>query len=272
MALHPQFLLVSIAANPDALVNFCGAFAWWQTARLIAKPHAAVSVVLMFVAAAAAIAVKRLGFPLLLGVACASAFWLWQRRSPRTLLVALGAAVLSLLAIGVAAATFPTEVGRILATAAFVDERWKLDLSWEWISGFSRSLYESTWLVAGWMRYPVDGLWIFAWTLVLAVAVAGLIAAWKTFGAAERIGLLAAAALVLVHLLAIYLVHFPLHSGAQGRYLFPALGPMLALVWVGWRACATRPGAVRWPMLLVLFAFAFDVAAWASVLVPVYAR
>jgi 4-amino-4-deoxy-L-arabinose transferase-like glycosyltransferase len=36
LALHPQFLLVSIAANPDALVNVFGALTWYFAARLLA--------------------------------------------------------------------------------------------------------------------------------------------------------------------------------------------------------------------------------------------
>jgi hypothetical protein len=36
IALHPQFLLVSTAANPDSLVNLCGALAWYFSARCLA--------------------------------------------------------------------------------------------------------------------------------------------------------------------------------------------------------------------------------------------
>src|SRR5262245_56593322 len=41
LALHPQFLLMATAVNPDALVNLFGAIVFWQVARLAddRQPH-----------------------------------------------------------------------------------------------------------------------------------------------------------------------------------------------------------------------------------------
>ena len=67
-ALHPQFLLASISVNADVLVNFWGAFVWWQAARVMTGHRRAVSIILMLVGAVAAIFTKRIGM-ILLGVA-----------------------------------------------------------------------------------------------------------------------------------------------------------------------------------------------------------
>lgn len=271
LSLHPQFLLVSVTANADAVVNFWGGVAWWQTARLFARPGPALSLAGMVGAAVLAAATKRLGMPLLLAVSGSAALWLWALRRTTVLRVALAGIAIPAAAAVAAALVFPTEVARIRSSASFIDERWHLDLSLDWIWRFSKVLFESTWLTAGWMRYPIGFGWVLAWAGVVAVAVAGLIRSWSTLSMSVRRGVMIAALFVAAQVAAVYAVHFPIGSGPGGRYLFPAVGPLLALVWIGWEALARRPD-IRWTMALVLFAFAFDVAGWATVFIPVYVR
>jgi hypothetical protein len=121
------------------------------------------------------------------------------------------------------------------------------------------------------MRYPVGAGWVLAWGAVVVVATIGLIRAWPTMTPRFRQGIVVAALFVAAQVAAVYAVHFPIGSGPGGRYLFPAVAPLLALVWLGWGMLAPRPD-VRWTMALVLFAFVFDAAGWATVFIPVYVR
>jgi hypothetical protein len=271
LSLHPQFLLVSNTANADAVVNFWGGVAWWQTARLFARPRAGLSLAAMFGAAAFAAATKRLGMPLLVAVCGSAVAWIWGARSRISPRLALTGIAVPAAAVVAAAVAFPTELARIRSSASFVDERWHLDLSLDWIWRFSKVLFESTWLTAGWMRYPIGPGWVIAWLVVVTASAIGLVRAWPTLEIPIRRGIVVATLFVGAQIAAVYAVHFPIGSGPGGRYLFPAVGPLLALVWVGWESLAPR-GDDRWAMALVLFAFVFDVAGWATVFIPVYVR
>ena len=71
------------------LVNFWGGVAWWQTARLFARPRPALSLAGMVGAAVLAAATKRLGMPLLLAVSGSAGLWLSALRRTTVLRVAL---------------------------------------------------------------------------------------------------------------------------------------------------------------------------------------
>ena len=65
-ALHPQFVLMSTAVNPDVLVNLCGAVVWWQSARLLTGRSGTVSMAVIACATVTALLTKRLAVPILL--------------------------------------------------------------------------------------------------------------------------------------------------------------------------------------------------------------
>jgi hypothetical protein len=200
---------------------------------------------------------------------------MWMATASRRPLLHGGAAIVAVL-VGVAGVwlLLPEEWARLVATTRFIDERWQIPLSTGTLVRlrvFSRVLFESAWLVAGWMRYPVAPFWIVAWGVIVAVSLRGLVLCWRRSGAAMRRALLAAGLFAVLQIAAPYAVHFPIVSGPQGRYLFPALAPIICLLWIGWVNLTGPQHARRQALALIAFAFLFAVTGWATVLLPVYA-
>src|SRR5688572_13389668 len=273
LALHPQFLLTSTAANPDAVVNAFGSLAWYLTARLFTGAGL-VTAAAVIAAALAGGLVKRVGFPVLASAAVALSMWLVSRSRRQALLAMVVVALTAAAIAGVLATAMPEEWARLLASTSFIDERWSVGFSGDTMARlrtFTAGLFASAWLHAGWLRYPAPAAAMALWVAVLIVAIWGTASVWARADTGRRAGLGIAFVYVSVQLVATYAVHFPVGSGAQGRYLFPAIGPFAALLCVGWAGASTPQDGSRRLATLMLIALGFDVLAWVAVLLPAYA-
>ncbi len=273
LALHPQFTLVSTMANPDALVNFWGSVAWWQAGRLFAGRTPTLSLLAMIAAAAVAGVTKRLGLPVLAASFCIAGIWM-VTASRRPLLHGAAAIAAVLIGIGGVWLFLPDEWARLVAASRFIDERWRIPLSTGTLvrlRSFIRVLFESSWLVAGWLRYPVAPAWIVGWALIVAASIGGVVLCWRRSDVGLRRALAVAGLFAVFQIAAPFAVHFPIGSGPQGRYLFPALAPIICLIWIGWTNIAGPQYARRLAFALVVFACLFAVSGWATVLLPAYA-
>jgi len=272
VALLPQFALASTAAGPGALVTFCGAVVWRQAGPLLAGEHRAG--VLVWLAAGVAAVSKREGLPLLAMAAVVTLFSVARIRIepglPRRVLRAAGvAAVLSLLVT----VFLQEEVVRISDTLPRLLDR-PMDpesRSWAYFRRFSVTLLDSAWLYGGWMRYPAPTPWMMTVRLLVIVSGGGLMwliwrGGWRPHWRPVAVAVL----FVAIQGAAIYVVHFRLHIGPQGRYLFPVLFPAMAVFWVGLRSWwSTR----TWPLVataLVVILLLLDLTGWGTLLIPTY--
>jgi len=272
-ALHPQFVLMSTAVNPDALVNLCGAVVWWQGARLVTGTSGTVSMVVMVCATVTALLTKRVAAPivLMLGVIPLVAVRFGRPGGWRAVAPSVG-----VLASGVALAG--------LAAGVWLSDEmyWErflspLEMQQGQDSGFflrfTKGLFNSAWLTAGWLRYPAPPAWLLIVQLLNAGAMAGcLIGVRRPEMVKWRAGFALAGILVVIQTVGIYGGLYMNGLGAQGRYLFSVIGPFMALLWVGVHSWWPQR---LWPLVSVALAVlmsALDVIGWATVVMPAYIR
>ncbi|MEW5984322.1 MAG: glycosyltransferase [Acidobacteriota bacterium] len=274
LALLPQFLIVSTTAGPDAFVNLCGAFLWWQAARLLGQQQSFSSVAGVWMAAVLSSGLRRIG-ALHLPMAAIVSLIAVVVAGRRSVIRALSVSAAVLVAMGIPAAVWllaPDEVDRVEAAvrAAVLPVGAGLDLSLEFLLRFLKALVDSSWLIAGWLRFPAPRPWLNAMNTLVVVACAGVV-----FGLfrdrARRPILLVATALAAVQVAGIFGSYFLWHIMAQGRYLFPVLGPLSVLLWIG---LSTWWPERHWHIvgvgLLTLLAL-FDLVGWTTVFLGAYA-
>ena len=273
MALHPQFVLVSTTAGPDAAVNLAGAFVWAQTLLLLQAPALrGRHLVGLWAGAFAAFLLRRVGAPLLLvaavvtgAVATVRGLHL-RRMSPMTMAVFLVGLITALALLG-GTQDGASAVEWILRNPLSLGALGASDVSH--LPGFLRGLYRSFWLTGGWLRYLPPMWWIALQSIVAAVAVAGLVKG--PAAPTPRRVVVVAALTIAVQLLALLGLYFVvLRTGAAGRYLFPVLPAAVLLFWVGRRAWFTAPRHHAAAQAFVFAAAVLNVSGWVAVLIPAY--
>ena len=276
-ALHPQFVLTATAANPDVLVFLCAAVIWWQGARLLTGGPAAINLVVMGFATVTGILTKRIAAPLVLMLAVVP--WIAVRSGRpagqrRVVARAVGLVACGLMLVGLGAiAWFGDEVMRLRQYwAAVVTLSWSdRARDWTYFVEYTTELLDSAWLVAGWLRYPAPDAWLTAVRLLTVTGLAGCaIGARRGELATWRAGLALAGAQVAIQTGGVYVGFYLNAFTAQGRYLFPVIGPFMALLWVGIHSWWPRR---LWPFVstvLVALMLALDVLGWTFVIIPAY--
>jgi len=190
---------------------------------------------------------------------------------------------------GGAAAAIVLRASGVLRAATFLGEphlnalhRYKQLFGWgrfastpAYFADFSWRLFESAYLAAGWQRFYANRA-IVAMVLVSFVVLVS-IGTWIGLRGSDlriRIATLAAVAFAVVQLAAIYGTNYYLPGwGAQGRFLFPAIGPFAALCAVALVPSPTHATAARSARLATIGVLgAINLAAWLTAVVPVYAR
>lgn len=293
VALHPQFALVSTAVNPDVVVNLAGALVWWQAARAIRGPARVSAVALAVVAAAAGALSKRLGLPLLIMAAlvAVAVVLLVRRGDVRAGPAHSGRLVVAVLSVSVSLAVlFLAEWSQVFRYAAdlFGGGDPVSMSSAPSFEVFTRNLGQSAWLNAGWLTVPAQAGWyrVAFWAsapALLALPLLVLPLPPGRHGTARdrepcprdrpaRWLIALAVAFVVVQTVSVYAGYFRAGYAAQGRYLFPVIGPFLALVWIG--ATWWTPRRWRRPVGCVLVAVMvlLDFWAWTMVVIPGFAR
>lgn len=276
-SLNPQFLLGAISVNPDVLINLCGAFIWWQAACLL-QPDArrpAIRVALVLAAAGVAAFAKRNGLPLLLTstVLAILTFVKSIRHRPRPWLIAgvasglMGAGML----LFVVLEQMDVGVRKVLTFWSYmlIVRRSVADIDLGGIAAFVARAVDTSWLVAGWMRFPAPDAWLWIARLFTAAGLIGAVTVAARSGPLRRP--LALAWLFLgVQGIALLAIAFMGASPPQGRYVFSALIPAAALLWFGLHECL--PAHVRpyaGPVIVGIVAL-LDATGFATVLLPTY--
>jgi len=274
--LHPQFLLAAISVNADALLNLCGAFVWWQAARVLAGRRADFSTALMFVGAFAALFTKRVGLVLLLVAGIVAATSLFTRPSSRFRL--RDAMLLTM----VAAVGF----GTMFATwSYFQEEARKLWLYWIQLFVIRRSSDATTmaemarflrmtidyfWLIGGWLRFQPPDVWLWVARGLVVGGIAGAmveLVTSRTLSGRLWVACLFVVAQVSVMLAAVFWLA---PSAPQARYLFPVFAPITVLIYVGLRRLVPQRYLAEWPAALVTVLLLLDVTGFTTVHMPTY--
>jgi 4-amino-4-deoxy-L-arabinose transferase-like glycosyltransferase len=278
LALHPQFAIVSTTASPDAVVNLLGAIVWWQAARAhvhAGRPAMWAAVAVCFAAAVMAFATARLGLPLVVASVFITVRMGLRLRSLSGLRTGLVApAILGLAAALIAvAAWFLQDLAVRASRHAMMPIRNAID---NWSAGwpepvpFFRVVADSFWLTAGWLRFPAHAAVMIPVHTFVAIAVGGVLRGWRR-RPELRPAVARSVVFVVLQMAAIVFGFYFTNVGAQGRYLFPAIGPLLALLWFGGRIVLPRMTDLAFTRGAVVAALLFDLLGWYTVLLPAFA-
>jgi hypothetical protein len=274
VALHPQFLLSAVSVNPDVLIDLCGAFIWWMIGYVAAagRPGQLAGMLLMAAAAVVAALSKRNGLPLVLVTFVAGAVAAGVSSRRLVVLVAGGGVlVLSLVAVVLSFDYAAFEPARRLLTfwGAILRSPGSIDWTPGRLAWFAAAAIDTSWLSAGWMRFPAPEAWSWVARLLTVAGLAGAVGLYRT-SPESRTALRLAAVVAIIHAGSLLAVAFIAGSAPQGRYLFGVLFPIAALVWSGILFYA-GPGAQRSAMVAVLGTVAaLDLTGFLFVLLPAY--
>ena len=288
LALHPQFIIVSTTASPDAVVALAATLCWWSVVSMLSALRQAdcsrpIHDVRLFGALAAmwcfasmAFLVRRMGAPTLVLAAGMTLGLLlrlvWGNLSVHRRLSRAALAMIVVLLVGSASWWFaPTD-------AAMAGQWSQLDIVQAARSTlqnagdlptFVRSMFESFWLTAGWLRYRAPSTW---YALALAITLGGVIGlALRRYPTAMRGTAVAAVAFALLQIGSVVAFYFGiLGIGPQGRYLFPAIAVILSLLWLGWRAWFPAQRQALAAVSLISLMAALNLGAWTLVVLPAY--
>ena len=283
-ALHPQFVLMSTAVNPDVLVYLCGAVVWWQAARFVTGGSVAGSLSPMLCVAMVAFFIKRSATPLLLMSltvpVLAGRVRFWGTVGARGYSVSVLVGVAGLAIFGVLSwagnsmswlADYRAYLLSFSRMGPYVDYGSSLTEWWTFFKQFSEGFINSFWLVAGWLRYPAPASWLLVVHLLTVAAFTGCARGVRRADQAQwRTGLTLAGVLVGIQLAGIYGGLFLKGFSGQGRFLFPVMGPFMVLVWIGIHSWWPQRA---WPFVstaLLSIVFVLDIVSWLGVLVPAY--
>jgi hypothetical protein len=272
VVLHPQFVIVSTSASPDAFVNLAGSIVWRQAAVLVTSGTTIVDVAVMWCAALAALVLRRLGAPLLAIAAVVTAVVVCRDIArAHAWRIAAAAALAAVGVMAVAAVALPADVNRAVGFIRFDPSRALSTIvtNAAQLPAFVEMFYRTFWLAAGWLRYPGPPWWHAMTVAVCVTAVAGLIVeGWANRGRTLWLPVIA----VGIQSVAVLAYTFGIMQfGPQGRYLFPVLPAIFCLVWLGWKALVGLQAPPRFAAAsLVIIMVFLNNSAWVYVVLPAY--
>ena len=275
-ALHPQFLLASITVNADVLVNLWGATVWWQGARALSGQRRDLSLILMFIGAAAAVFTKRIGAVLFfIAIPVAVATLLAGRTGRVTWQDALRMSVVPIVGLAIVMSVrglFPEETGRL-------GQYWRNVYGPESTLGdalradglrFGRMTTDYFWLIGGWLRFQPPTPWLWAARILTAVGITGAVIELVR-PRNGRAPLSMAWWFVITQVTAMLATVLWLDPSApQARYVFPVFVPITVVLYVGLRRLVPRRFEPQSLAALVAVLMVLDVTGFATVHLAAY--
>jgi hypothetical protein len=243
---------------------------------LLAFEERATNIVLLWAAAISAFLIRRMGAPLIIVAAILTIAQFVRTITRRTRRAVLEAAAIGLaLPVGIGAVwpLLPPDVHRGFTWLQFdmAGAARTVATNASQLPAFFHTLLTTFWLSAGWLRYPGPSWWHALTVAIAVVALGGLLRHVRSGNVPSVFWL--ATAMVLLQLAAVVIYELGiLHSGPQGRYLFPVLPAIFTLMWLGWRNIVVAPeheplAAVA----LVGLVAGLNVTSWTLVILPAYA-
>ena len=291
MVLHPQFVIVSTTASPDAVTSLAAAIAWWKALEILKGPPTFTALTILWAAAIAAFLTRRMALPVVIGATLVSLVVfgrsLFTEGMPPgvrrfayvfTLLLIVAAAAWSWAPDDLDIRTMQWRSSTVADVLAAIQSiRFSPSLAagnlaqrFDALPQFVLGLFESFWLAAGWLRYKASWLWYAGAAIPTIIAIAGVgvrVVQWRATP-----GVAAAFVAVALQFTAIVIYYLGImESGPQGRYLFPVLPAIFFLLWTGWStvlARFTRPPTAA--LCLVAIVAVLNATAWGLVVVPAF--
>jgi hypothetical protein len=276
LAFHPQFMLVSLSANPDAAVILLGALIWLSAAMAVNGYAAAAAVGIAWLCAIGAVLIRRLAAPFLLDAVAVSVLAVATSAARHVILGTAGVSVVALTGATWILAHEHAQAALSWMNSAFtpVEALRGLVADPPFVALLGRVLFQSFWFTAGWMRYEAPIWWYLAILTVSLFALVGCVRVFRRAAGSQgllRVAMLTAAFFVMLQITAVFVAYIPIRAGVQGRYLMPVAGPALGLIALGLvRGWTVPPNAVRVAHVIAFFVV-MDLLAWGLVLLPRYA-
>ncbi len=260
-ALTPQFLFITSVLNNDNLLILCATGAIWQIVQAIEKPQQQTQWIRIGLWLSAAVLTKLTAVSLIPLVGIVIVYLGRQNRSWRIFLEAT--AIVSGVMIVLTGWWFwrnQVMYGDLLGNAVyeqlFAFNLRQTPLRWWDIRQLFSVQFRSFWAMFGWMNVPGPD-WYFAGIRVVLV-LAGL--GWivgvvkRPFTSPQRKTIIwLILALLLQEAVILYIITRCNASCYQGRYLFPAIGPIMLLVSVGLMNLLNAPWNRRLVSIVGLF-------------------
>jgi hypothetical protein len=270
LAVHPQFLIVSTSASPDAAINLAGAVFWWQALRSARAGTRVMSLAFLAMALLAAVVgskADRMGVPLLAMVP-AVILLVAAARGRLWLGAAIMAYAIAAVLLGVAFEDRLAALRHSIGEQLLPVPEARTDGFW-WL--FTTVLFKTWWFALGWIRYLAPAWWMWAATVLSAAALAGFVRrVFQPMDTSTRIWIALAVAMIAVQACAIYWTFFRAAVGPQGRYLMPVVVPTLMLLWMGIQAWVPSRSRSVAAAGLIVFVALLDVCAWLFIGLPAY--
>ena len=274
-ALHPQFLLTALTVNPDIMVAAWGGFIWWQLARLATGHRRALSFILVIIAAVAAAITKKSAVPLtisaltiaiMLVVPVRLVFDRWHRK------LLVGAVVAVIVGATLTALFSEGLLSQLVAfwSKSAVVRRPPADMTFANAAQYLLVAVDYAWLRAGWEHFPAPDLWLIVVRALTFVAVCGAMVQLIRTRGRLRMAIAVAWVLLLVQLFAILGPGFWGLLAPAGRYLFPVLAPMMALLWIGIVGIGASPRHSHAAIALIATVALLDAVSFTEVLMRAY--
>lgn len=236
VSLIPQFTMISSSVNPDSLVNFlCSLFLMLMIKIVLEKYNnrtTLFSAIVLFLALLA----KRASFVLI-------PIWLFialMLKKDKKIFAVIGIACIG--ALFFTKTLFPNVLVNILDPAK------ELVLAFQkkspppggWVK-FNEHIFVSFFGVFGWLKFPFPGIYYYLIALPIAVLIILLIYSFltntlvtqkqKLFSSVfSPINLMLCVFLIITYITIFIVYGVRYHTPAQGRYLFPAIIPLIILL------------------------------------------
>ncbi len=240
-SLTPQFLFITGVLNNDNLLILCSTGALWHTLRAIKEPEKQRYWVFVGVWLSAAILTKLTAVAIVAVVGIVICAIAWQKRSLSFLWrPALWITLIMLITTGWwfwrNQTLYGDPLGNSVYEQLFASNLRQAPLQWRDVRDLFSVQFHSFWATFGWMNLSPPA-WYFMLMRVILLLVGlgwGRLLIKRPFTSAQyrSLGLLALA-LLLQESVIFYIITRCNASCYQGRYLFPAIAPIMLLLAVG---------------------------------------
>lgn len=276
-ALTPQFLFISSVLNNDNLLILCATGAIWQALQAIEQPEQRRQWVLIGLWLSGAVLTKLTAVSLIPLIGIVIIYVSWQRKSWRLFCEATG--IVSGLMIVLTGWWFVRNqvlygdlLGNMVYEQLFAANLRQNPLRWEDFQQLFSVQFRSFWATFGWMNITAPDWYFTGVRVVLVVAGIGWVVGWKRpFSPKQSVILIwLGLALLLQEATIFYIITRCNPSCYQGRYLFPAIGPIMLLISVGILKISSSPWSWQLGTVISLFFVAAAVGAPFYTITPAY--
>ncbi len=133
--------------------------------------------------------------------------------------------------------------------------------------------FRTFWMVLGWNSLVISNWWAIVWLMLILVALAGLVLTLIKPGAealkAEAVYVLIACTFFSILSAPVYIL-ITGYFRSQGRYLYPAIIPIMAVLVIGWRRWIPSGWRLEGLAAFTGFLFLFDAVVLLDYALPVF--